>query len=97
MDDQGLELTDDEREWCKANLAVHTHIEPVLIKLQARGDRAEFYRDHDDRRNYCERCDYSEQFPQNGIDPRHTWKAAQWIEAAKQALADTVGSEKELK
>ncbi len=85
MDDQGLELTDEERAYISWAIKQSTQGPWVTatIKLQARGDRAEWEVNHYEcqvisgvLRNQAGPC----------TDSHHTWKAAQWIEAARQAL-----------
>ena len=84
MIDQDLELTEEELEWCKANLEVHTHMEPVIIKLQARGDKAEWRYTH---RDCVETKDGTILCTVGGGANRHTWKAAQWMEEAQREFS----------
>ena len=106
MGDQGLELTDEERalvaHWrdtepgWMTSLAVNVAFVATILKLQARGDRAEFQIAHDDcwitaddKWSCNSSFDDLGNYDEAKVDPRHTWESAQWIEAAKQALADT--------
>lgn len=62
----------------------------MLVEREARGDRAEFYRDHHTDQTYCHECQQAAYNPFR-YDPRHAWTDDQWRESARMRL---LGEEK---
>ena len=104
MDD--LELIEEERAFLRrwpvsATRAVGTPglvmAIPIILKLQTRANRAEWKLEHRVQRDHDgERCISCGRFKDkygrmNMCDPRHTWKSAQWIDAAQSELREVKG------
>ena len=72
-----LELTEEERAYTK-DFIKHwpSHeLARTILTLQARGDRAEYYRNN------------PEKLCQDPVGCRHVWEPAQWLAAAKDELS----------
>jgi len=80
-----LDLTDDERNELRGVGHEYPLALTAILKLQAGKMEAEFWLKHKLRwtiPDWCWICG-----PE--LDPGHTWTDEQWLEAAKEALADS--------